>query len=125
MTKGIFVEGLVEDCDENGDEASDPPYRSFLRRRFEEQSRQFEQMFSREVKSILKEILDNSAVHNRLLQVLVSKVHDIGLADRPRQLLLKNNSQPAIQSEIGSAWLKMIDIEKSGGSSRISDRTDQ
>ena len=30
-TKGIFVEGLVEDCDEDGGEASDPPARSFLR----------------------------------------------------------------------------------------------
>ncbi|KAM1590226.1 hypothetical protein EV2_035284 [Malus domestica] len=30
MTKGIFVEGLVEDYEEDGDEASDPPSRSFL-----------------------------------------------------------------------------------------------
>ncbi|KAM2715579.1 hypothetical protein EV2_045174 [Malus domestica] len=33
MTKGIFVEGLVENCDEDNGEACDLPIRSFLRRR--------------------------------------------------------------------------------------------
>ncbi|KAM1196147.1 hypothetical protein FF1_022804 [Malus domestica] len=123
MTKGVFVEGLVDDCD---DEASDPPSRSFLQRRFEEKSCQFEQMFSREVKSILEEMHDNSDVHNRLLKVLVNKVHEIGPADRPRQShLLKNNPMPAIQAEIGFARLKMIDLEKNGEPSSRSVRIDR
>ncbi|KAM1590227.1 hypothetical protein EV2_035285 [Malus domestica] len=68
---------------------------------------------------------DNNAVHNILLEVLVSKVHAIGLADRPRQPFLKNNSLPTLQVETGSARLKMIDLEKSGGSSTISDKINQ
>ncbi|XP_048427893.1 uncharacterized protein LOC125468079 [Pyrus x bretschneideri] len=40
QTAGIFVEGIMEDCDEDGGEGSDPPTRSFLRRRLDEQYRQ-------------------------------------------------------------------------------------
>ena len=47
VTKGPVIEGVVEDCDEDVDDASDPPTKSFLRRRLEEQSRQFEQTLSR------------------------------------------------------------------------------
>ena len=39
ITKRAVIEGMVEDCDEDGGEASDPPTRSFFRRRLEEQSR--------------------------------------------------------------------------------------
>ncbi|KAM1262181.1 hypothetical protein ACFX14_027303 [Malus domestica] len=43
QTAGVFIEGIVEDCDEDGGEGSDLPTRSFLRRRLDEQSRQVEQ----------------------------------------------------------------------------------
>ena len=36
IVKGAVIEGLVEDCDEDGGEGSDPPTRSFFRRRLEE-----------------------------------------------------------------------------------------
>ncbi|KAM1746160.1 hypothetical protein ACFX11_012815 [Malus domestica] len=29
---GVFIEGIVDDCDEDGGEGSDPPTRLFLRR---------------------------------------------------------------------------------------------
>ncbi|KAM1682959.1 hypothetical protein ACFXTN_031177 [Malus domestica] len=41
-TNVIFIEEIVEDCDEDGGEGSDSPTRSFLRRRLEEQSREVE-----------------------------------------------------------------------------------
>ncbi|KAM2507027.1 hypothetical protein EV2_030151 [Malus domestica] len=31
-TAGIFIEGIVDNCDEDGGEGSDPPTRLFLRR---------------------------------------------------------------------------------------------
>ena len=45
LTKEAVIEGLVEDCDEDSGEGSDPPTRSFFRRRLEEQSRLFENTF--------------------------------------------------------------------------------
>ncbi|KAM2593809.1 hypothetical protein TB1_042909 [Malus domestica] len=82
-------------------------------------------MFSREVKSILKEMSDNSAIHNKFLEVLVNKDHKGGLADPSKQPSLKNNPLPMIQVETGSTRLKMIDLEKSDGSSSRSDKFDQ
>ncbi|KAM2904144.1 hypothetical protein COP2_003895 [Malus domestica] len=35
---GVFIEGLMDDCDKDGGEGSDPHTRSFLRRRLDEQS---------------------------------------------------------------------------------------
>ncbi|KAM1345401.1 hypothetical protein ACFX2H_034591 [Malus domestica] len=42
----VLNEGIMEDCDEDGGEGSDPPTRSFLRKRLDEQSQTVEQMFS-------------------------------------------------------------------------------
>ncbi|KAM1050316.1 hypothetical protein ACFX2A_032774 [Malus domestica] len=42
----VLNEGIVEDGDEYGGEGSDPPIRSFLRRRLDEQSRAVKQTFS-------------------------------------------------------------------------------
>ncbi|KAM1031697.1 hypothetical protein ACFX2C_035452 [Malus domestica] len=42
----VLNEGIVEDCDEDDGEGSDPPTRSFLRRLLDEQSRMVEQTFS-------------------------------------------------------------------------------
>ncbi|KAM1400699.1 hypothetical protein ACFX2F_027945 [Malus domestica] len=39
-TACVFIEGILEDCDEDGGEGSDPLTRSFIRRRLDEQSRQ-------------------------------------------------------------------------------------
>ena len=82
-------------------------------------------MFSREVKNIIEEMRDNSVVHNRLLDVLVSTVHDIGPTDRSRKPFLKSIPLPVIHAETGSARLKMIDLEKRGGSSSRADIFDQ
>ncbi|KAM2775611.1 hypothetical protein COP1_020343 [Malus domestica] len=32
----VFTEGIVEECDEDGGEGSDPPTKSFLRKRLDE-----------------------------------------------------------------------------------------
>ncbi|KAM2088779.1 hypothetical protein TB2_032327 [Malus domestica] len=42
----VLNEGIVEDFDEDGGEGFDPPTRSFLRRRLDEQSRAVKQTFS-------------------------------------------------------------------------------
>ncbi|KAM2155557.1 hypothetical protein PS1_047756 [Malus domestica] len=42
-TACVFIEGIVEDCNKDGSERSDPSTRSFLQRRLDEQSRQVEQ----------------------------------------------------------------------------------
>ncbi|KAM2503753.1 hypothetical protein PS1_037743 [Malus domestica] len=38
----VLNEGIMEDCDKDGSEVSDPPTRLFLRRRLDEQSRTVE-----------------------------------------------------------------------------------
>ncbi|KAM1000561.1 hypothetical protein ACFX2H_007158 [Malus domestica] len=38
----VLNEGIIEECDEDGGEGSDPPTRSFLRKRLDEQSRMIE-----------------------------------------------------------------------------------
>ncbi|KAM1020219.1 hypothetical protein ACFX2C_041628 [Malus domestica] len=43
----VLNEGIMEDCDKDGGEGSDPPTRSFIRKRLDEQSRTVEQTFSR------------------------------------------------------------------------------
>ncbi|KAM1294779.1 hypothetical protein ACFX2H_014662 [Malus domestica] len=117
------IEGvLIEDCDEDGGEGSDPPTRSFFQRRLEEQSRQFEQTFSREIKGILKGIRGYSAVHTRLLEVLVNNTQNIGYADQSRQPIPKSSSITAPLAETESAQLKMINLAKKGGlSSKMDD----
>ncbi|KAM2261582.1 hypothetical protein ACFXTI_043169 [Malus domestica] len=124
-TKGIFVEGILKDCGEDDGEASDPPTRSFFRRQLDEQSWQFEQTFSREIKGILEKVHGYSVVHTKLLKVLVSNTQNIGHADRSRQFILNNNPIPALPAETGSARLKMIDLKKKGGSSSKVDEFDR
>ena len=79
-----MIEGIVEDCDEDSEDVSDPPTRSFLRRRLEEQSRQVIQTFSREIKGILREVRGQNAVQTRLLEVLVINTQNIGYTDHFR-----------------------------------------
>ncbi|KAM2916745.1 hypothetical protein FF1_045622 [Malus domestica] len=38
----VLNEGVIEDCDEDGGEGSDPPTRSFIQKRLDEQSRTVE-----------------------------------------------------------------------------------
>ncbi|KAM1442349.1 hypothetical protein ACFXTO_010348 [Malus domestica] len=38
----VLNEGIIEECDEDGGEGSDPPTRSFLQKRLDEQSRSVE-----------------------------------------------------------------------------------
>ncbi|KAM1543567.1 hypothetical protein ACFX1Z_013208 [Malus domestica] len=42
-TASVFIEGIVEDCNQDGGEGSDPQTPSFLRKRLDEQSLQVEQ----------------------------------------------------------------------------------
>ncbi|KAM1473618.1 hypothetical protein ACFX2I_029729 [Malus domestica] len=42
QTACVFIEGIVDDCDEDGGEGSDSLTRSFLGRRLDEQSQQVE-----------------------------------------------------------------------------------
>ncbi|KAM2946196.1 hypothetical protein COP2_029024 [Malus domestica] len=42
----VLNKGMIEDCDEDGGEGSDPPTRSFLRKRLDGQSRTVEQTLS-------------------------------------------------------------------------------
>ncbi|KAM1804002.1 hypothetical protein ACFX1R_031551 [Malus domestica] len=41
-TACIFIQGIMEDCDEDGGEGFDPQTRSFIRRRLDEQFREVE-----------------------------------------------------------------------------------
>ena len=109
-TKGILVEGITKNYDEDGGDASDPPTWSFLRWQLDEQTQQFEQWFSLEV-NILTEIRD----------ALVNKGHDNASTDQTRQLMLRSNPLPATQAEIGFARLKMVYLEKVGGSTSRTD----
>ncbi|KAM0975098.1 hypothetical protein ACFX2C_018179 [Malus domestica] len=55
----VLNEGVIEDCDEDGGEGSDPPTRSFLRKRLDEQSRTVEQTLSRGIDK-LHDVIRNS-----------------------------------------------------------------
>ncbi|KAM1804820.1 hypothetical protein ACFX12_030642 [Malus domestica] len=56
--------------------SSDPPTRSFLRRRLDEQSQMVKQTFSRGIDKLHDVIRSTSETQTRLLEVLVSKVGD-------------------------------------------------
>ena len=112
-----MIEGIVEDCDEEGGEASDPPTISFFRRRLEEQSLQFEQTFSQGIRAILKEIHSQKAMHTRLLEAVVNNTQHISYSDRFKQPIPKNNFVSVSPAEAGPTRLKMVDLDKRGGSS--------
>ncbi|KAM1181346.1 hypothetical protein EV1_020015 [Malus domestica] len=112
----------MEDCDEDGGEGSDPPTRSFLRRRLDEQSRQVEQAVGHKMNRLLEVIQSNGEIQTQLLELIVSKVFEEKPVDQAQQLPLKDNS---LQVEVVSIRPKTIDLEKRGGSSNRSDGSDQ
>ncbi|KAM1633844.1 hypothetical protein ACFX15_011635 [Malus domestica] len=121
----VLNEGIIEDCDEDGGEGSDPPTRSFLRKRLDEQSRSVEQTFSRGIDKLHDAIVSSAERQNRLLEMLFSKVG----GSRPSDLLQHcppgNNSLPIVPAEPIPARLKPIELEKGGGSNSGSDGTNQ
>ena len=61
-------------------------------------------------------------MHTRLLEAVVNNTQNIGYSDCFKQPILKNNSVSVSLAEAGPARLKMIDLDKRGGSSsRIDD----
>ena len=116
----VLTPVTVEDCDEDGGEGSDPPTRSFLRRRLDEQSRSIEQTFSRGIDKLYNAISSAGERHGRLLEMLVDKVYE----DRPlnvsRQIPPRTNP-PLVQAEPTPIHFKPIDLEKRGGTSSGSD----
>ncbi|KAM2867800.1 hypothetical protein COP2_023675 [Malus domestica] len=121
-TAGVFIEGRVEDYDEDGGEGSDSPTRSFLRRRLDEQSQQVEQIVIQKMNSLLEVIRSNGETRIQLLKLLVSRFFVGGHADQSRQFSLKGN---LLQAEVRSTRLKTIDLEKNEGSGSRSDGPDQ
>lgn len=83
MTKDGFIQGLVEDSDNEDDGISSTPSKSFNRRRLEKQSRQFEQICSREVKSLYDIVCKDTSAINNLLEILVSRPHEKKAIDQP------------------------------------------
>ncbi|KAM0977609.1 hypothetical protein ACFX2C_013680 [Malus domestica] len=121
----VLNEGIVEDCDEDGGEGSDPPTRSFLRKRLDEQSRSVEQTFSRGIDKLHDVILNSTEQQTRLLEMLVSKFSDGRPFDPFQRLPPRNNPLPMVQAEPIPARPKPIDLEKVGGSNSRSDGIDQ
>ncbi|KAM1596854.1 hypothetical protein ACFX1Z_031815 [Malus domestica] len=121
----ILNEGLMEDCDEDGGEGSDPPTRSFLRKQLDKQSRTVEQMFSRGIDKFHDVIRNTSEAQTKLLEILVSKVSDSRSFDLAQHLPLRNNLLPIAPAESIPARLKPINLEKGGGSNSRSDGSDQ
>ncbi|XP_070668828.1 uncharacterized protein [Malus domestica] len=120
----VLNEGIIEECDEDGGEGSDPPTRSFLRKRLDEQSWSVEQTFSRGIDKLHDAILNANDRQTKLLEMLVSKVG----GSRPFELLQHcppgNNPVPIVPVEPIPAQLKPINLEKGGGSNSRSDGTD-
>ncbi|KAM0970870.1 hypothetical protein ACFX15_018288 [Malus domestica] len=120
----VLNEGIIEECDEDGGEGCDPPTRSFLRKRLDEQSRSVEQTFSRGIDKLHDAILSANDRQTKLLEMLVSKVG----GSRPFELLQHcppgNNPVPIVPVEPIPAQLKPINLEKGGGSNSRSDGTD-
>lgn len=121
----VLNKGIVEKCDEDGGEGSDPPTRSFLRKRLDEQSRSVDQTFSRGIDKLHDVILSSNERQTRLLEMLVSKVSDSRPFDLLQHLPPGNNPLPIVPAEPIPARLKQIDLEKGGGSNSRSDGTDQ
>ncbi|KAM2674253.1 hypothetical protein EV2_015470 [Malus domestica] len=116
----VLNEGIVEDCDEG----TDPPTRSFLRKRLDEQSRTVEQTFSRGIDKLHDMIRNTSEAQTRLLEILVSKVSDSGSFNLAQHLPPKNNLLPIALTESTPVRLKPINLEKGGGSNSRSDGSD-
>ncbi|KAM2605479.1 hypothetical protein TB2_034280 [Malus domestica] len=108
----VLNEGIMEDCDEDGSEGSDPPTRSFLRKQLDEQSRMVEQMFSRGIDKLHDVIRNTSEAQTRLLEILVSKVSDSRSFDLAQHLPPRNNLLPIAPAELIPAQLKPINLEK-------------
>ncbi|KAM2916986.1 hypothetical protein FF1_045839 [Malus domestica] len=108
----ILNEGIVEDYDEDSGEGSDPPTRSFLRKRLDEQSRTVEQTLSQEIDKLHDLIRSTNETQTRLLEILVSKVSDGRSFDLFQHLPPRNNLSPIVQAESIHARLKPIDSEK-------------
>ncbi|KAM1391092.1 hypothetical protein ACFX2I_018838 [Malus domestica] len=120
----VLNEGIMEDCDKDGSEGSDPPTRSFLRKRLDEQSRTVEQTLSRGIDKLHDVIRSTSETQTRLLEILVSKVSDNMSFDLFQHLPPRNNLSPIVQAESIPARLKPIDSEKGGGSNSRSSGSD-
>ncbi|KAM1764053.1 hypothetical protein ACFX11_003336 [Malus domestica] len=121
----VLNEGIIEDCDEDGGEGSDPPTRSFLRKRLDEQSRTVEQTFSRGIDKLHDVIRNTSEAQTILLEILVSKVSDDRTFDLAQHLPPWNNLLPSAPAEPIPARLKPINLERGGGSNNRSDGSDQ
>ncbi|XP_068344143.1 uncharacterized protein [Pyrus communis] len=118
---GIFVEGIVEDCDDDGGEGSDPPTRSFLRRRLDEQYGQVEQSIGQNMNDLLEAIRNNNDTQTKILELLVSKAFEDGQVGQPRQL----STNVPIQAERGSARPQPITLDKRGGQGNRSEGPNQ
>ncbi|KAM1833042.1 hypothetical protein ACFX13_022903 [Malus domestica] len=101
----VLNEGIIEDCDEDGGEGSDPPTRSFLRKQLDEQSRTVEQTFSREINKLHDVIRNTSETQTRLLEILVSKVSDGRTFYLAEHLPPRNNLLPSAPTELIPALL--------------------
>ncbi|KAM0963785.1 hypothetical protein ACFX2A_023230 [Malus domestica] len=121
----VLNEGIVEDCDEDGGEGTDPPTRLFIRKRLDEQSRMVEQTFSRGIDKLHDVIRNTSEAQTRLLEILVSKVSDGRSFDLAQHLPQKNNLLPIALAESTPVRLKPINLEKGRGSNSRSDEFDQ
>ncbi|KAM2386306.1 hypothetical protein ACFX1X_038798 [Malus domestica] len=108
----VLNEGIVEDCDEDGGEGTDPPTRSFFRKRLDEQSRTVEQTFSRGMNKLHDVIRITNEAQTRLLEILVSKVSDGRSFNLAQHLPLKNNLLPIAPAESTPVRLKPINLEK-------------
>ena len=91
--------------------------KSFFLRWLEEQSQQFEKIFGQEMKSVLEAVCDNSAVSNKLLEILVNNAHENERIDQPKQHFLKNaplrrEMLPLITVKVEHTRPRMIDLEK-------------
>ncbi|KAM2537585.1 hypothetical protein TB2_023119 [Malus domestica] len=121
----VLNEGIIEECDEDGGEGTDPPTRSFLRKRLDEQSRSVEQTFSRGIDKLQDAILSANDRQTKLLEMLVSQVGGSRPFDLRQTCLPENNPAPIVPAGPILAPLKTINLEKGGGSNSRSDGTDQ
>ncbi|KAM2043815.1 hypothetical protein ACFX16_037339, partial [Malus domestica] len=121
----VLNEGIIEECDEDGGDGSDPPTRSFLRKRLDEQSRSVEQTFSRGIDKLHDAILSANDRQTKLLEMLVSQVGGSRPFDLRQPCLPENNPAPIVPAGPIPALLKPINLEKGGGSNSRSDGTDQ
>ncbi|KAM2350182.1 hypothetical protein ACFX1X_013611 [Malus domestica] len=118
-------EGIIEDCDEDGGERSDPLTRTFLRKWLDEQSRTVEETFSRGIDKLHDVIRNTSEAQTRLLEILVSKVSDGRTFHLAQHLPSRNNLLPSAPAESIPARLKPIKLKRGGGSNSRSDGSDQ